>query len=627
MLRVGQLCKSYGEQVVFDDVSFLMTPGERLGLVGRNGHGKTTLFRLLLGEEQPDSGTIESPRDYRMGHLSQHLHFTEPTILDEVQTVLGDRVAEEGWRAEAALMGLGFTREDLARPAGEFSGGFQIRVNLARVLVDEPNLLLLDEPTNHLDIVSVRWLTRFLSNWPNELIIISHDRRFMDAVSTHSMVIHRQGLRRMEGGVGKLVGQIRTEEDVYERTRTNEERKRKREERFIERFRSKSSKASLVQSRIKALDKRGRMDELKSEDVLNFRFPAAPFHADTMMRVEGLAFGYPGGPTLFEDLDLEIMKGDRIGVIGPNGRGKSTLLNVLAGELKPRKGKIKNNPNTSLAFFGQTNIDRLVSGHTVEQEIQTAGPSMSRGEVLGMCGLLMFRGDQAAKPVDVLSGGERSRVLLGRLMASPSNLLLLDEPTNHLDIESIEALLDAVDAFPGAVVIVTHSEMILERMAKRLVIFDGGEVTRFESGYRDFLDRIGWADEATGTAKGDKRKRAGAAGAKAPSRPRGPRRPAKELRRLRAEIVTARGKITGPLRKRIDKSERAIERLEGEIAGHDAEMVEAAAAGRTEDLTRIATATKRKRDEVERLFGELERLTEELDRARADFDARLGKLA
>jgi ATP-binding cassette subfamily F protein 3 len=610
MIDAQNLCKAYGAQTVFDEAAFRMGSGERLGLVGRNGSGKSTLFRMLLGEEHPDSGKLVLPSSYTVGHLEQHLHFVKGTILEEVTEVLGERVAEEGYRAEAALMGLGFTREDLSRPASEFSGGFQIRINLARVLVQEPNLLLLDEPTNHLDIVSIRWLERFLRGWKNELMVISHDRGFLSQVTTHSMVIHRQKLRRMQGTVEKLFEQIATEEEVYESARQNDEKKRKREERFIERFRAKNTKAALVKSRIKALERRGRMEALDTEAQLAFSFRGAPFHATNMLVAEGLQFAYPGGPRLVEDLSLTVEKGDRIAIIGPNGRGKTTLLNLLAGELKSDAGSLRSNPNTSMAYFGQTNIDRLHPDNTVEEELLSARPDQTRSQVRGLAGLLMFPGDLVEKSVSVLSGGERSRVLLGRLLVSPSNLLLLDEPTNHLDLESVEGLLDAVDAFDGAVLLVSHDEGILERVATRLVIFDGGRVTLFEGGYRDFLDRIGWASEREDGSF----RRPGA-------KPAG-----KEKRRARAALVAERGKAASPYVKKVGQLEKSIMRLEKEVAALDAKMARAAEEGRSEAIVKCATEAKQKRRDIDEAFEELELVTGELDQVRAAFDERLDSL-
>ncbi|MEM7262538.1 MAG: ABC-F family ATP-binding cassette domain-containing protein, partial [Planctomycetota bacterium] len=458
MLRAQNITNSFGGQLLLEDVSFLMNKGERLGLVGRNGSGKTTLFRMILGEEEPDSGKLITPRGYTTGHLSQHLVFHHKSILEEACSALPS--SEDGidltYKAEAALMGLGFDKADFDRAPSEFSGGYQIRVNLAKVLISEPNLLLLDEPTNYLDIVSVRWLRNYLRAWPGELVIISHDRKFLSEVTTHTMLIHRQGLRRMAGTVEKVIEQIAVEEEVHEKTRVNEEKKRKQDEKFIERFRYKASKAKAVQSRIKALARRGEIEELADERSLEFRFRHEPFHAPVALKAKGLEFAYPGGPTLVDDLSLEVAKGDRIAVIGKNGKGKTTLLNLLADELEPNRGEVTLHPAVRPAYFGQTNIDRLDPRQTIEDEILSVHPEHNRSAARGVGGLRMFEGDLAMTKVSVLSGGDRSRVLIGKILVSPSNLMLLDEPTNHLDMESVEYLLEAIEYFPGAVIKVTH---------------------------------------------------------------------------------------------------------------------------------------------------------------------------
>lgn len=497
MIRVDNLCKSYGSQLLFDGVSFSLQSGERLGIVGRNGHGKSTLFKIIIGEEHQDSGEIYIPRNYRIGHLSQHLHFNHPTILEEVVSALPE--LEGGWReeykAEAVLQGLGFHQEDFSRSPAEFSGGFQIRLNLAKLLLTEPNLLLLDEPTNYLDIVAVRWLSRFLrEEWGGEMMLITHDREFMDSVTTHTMAIHRQKAKKLEGGTEKLYSQILQEEEIYEKTRLNQEKQRKEIERFITRFRAKASKATLVQSRVKRLEKMEVRGELAEIDSLDFRFTPAPFPGKFMAELVDVGFGY-SEVKLFDGVTVSVAKEDRIGIIGPNGKGKTTLLSLIAGDLKPRSGSIALNPNTRLSYFGQTNVNRLPLDTTIEEEFVNTHEQHNRTVARTIAGLMMFEGDFALKKIRYLSGGERSRVLLGKILLTPSNMLLLDEPTNHLDMESIEALLEAVDEFPGAVMIVTHSEEILRRVANRLIVFDRGEVTLFEGTYDEFLERIGWSDE------------------------------------------------------------------------------------------------------------------------------------
>jgi ATP-binding cassette subfamily F protein 3 len=498
VIKINQLSKSYFSRELFTDVTFQMNAGDHLGLVGRNGHGKTTLFKLILGQEEPDSGEITIPRNYRIGHLEQHLHFTRPTILEEAALGLTEEESHSIYKAEAILFGLGFSRADLEKAPREFSGGFQIRINLAKLLLSEPNLLLLDEPTNYLDITSVRWITRFLSNFKGELILISHDRTFMDRVTTHTAVIHRQKVRKFEGGTAKAYAQIALEDEVHEKTRANEERKRAQAEAFINRFRAQASKAKLVQSRIKMLERLPKLEELSDIESLDFEFRYAPLTAKTLFEARGLSFGYTPDHLLFRHMHLTINAHDKFGVIGNNGKGKSTLLNVISGGLTPVTGELKNHPDMRLGYFGQTNIQRLNPKWTIEEEIEQANPALTRTQVRNICGAMMFGGDLALKKISVLSGGERSRTLLGKILAHPSNLLLLDEPNNHLDMESIDALIESLQDFAGAVLIVTHNERILRALDTKLIVFHRGKVEVFNSGYDEFLEKIGWEEEGNG---------------------------------------------------------------------------------------------------------------------------------
>ncbi|MEM7262231.1 MAG: ATP-binding cassette domain-containing protein, partial [Planctomycetota bacterium] len=446
--------------------------------------------------------------------------------------------------------------------------------------------------------------------WPGELITVSHDRDFLKQVTTHTMMIHRRGLRRVEGHVEKLIEQIATEEEVYEKTRLNEAKKRKQEERFIERFRYKASKAKAVQSRIKAIERRGDLEALDHERNLEFSFRDEPFHAPTVLKASELSFGYGDGPNLVEDFAVEVAKDDRIAVIGRNGKGKTTLLNLLAGELPPRTGTITQHPSAKPAYFGQTNIDRLDPESTVEDEILAVHPEHSVTAARGICGLVLFEGDQALKKVSVLSGGERSRVLLGKILVSPTNLLMLDEPTNHLDLESVESLLDAIDAFDGAVLLVTHSEMILERVANRLIIFDRGRVRLFEGTYRDFLERVGWEGEDA-----DK-----------PPPSSAPKISAKDRRRLRAEIVAERSKATSALRKKVEELENTIVTLEADVEAHNAELIELATGSNPERLAEVGKLSKDKTVAIETAFEELESASEGLAELESSFESRLAEL-
>jgi len=496
VIKINQLSKSYFARELFANVIFQLNAGDRLGLVGRNGAGKSTLFKLILGQEEPDSGGITIPRNYRIGHLEQHLHFTKPMVLEEAALGLPEEESHSIYKAEAILFGLGFSHAALEKAPHECSGGFQIRINLAKLLLSDPNLLLLDEPTNYLDITSVRWLARFLANFKGELILITHDRDFMDSITTHTAVIHRQNIRKFEGGTAKAYDQIILEDEIHERTRANEEKKRAHAAAFINRFRAQASKAKMVQSRIKMLEKLPKLEVLADIESLDFEFRHAAFAAKTLLDARDISFGYTPDNVLFRHLNLTINARDRFGVIGSNGKGKSTLLNILSGGLKPLTGELKTHPGMKLGYFGQTNIQRLNPKLTIEQEIERTNPALTRTQVRNICGTMMFGGDLALKKVSVLSGGEKSRTLLAKILAHPSNLLLLDEPNNHLDMESIDALIESLRDFPGALLIVTHNERILRALATKLLVFHRGKLDAFNSGYDEFLERIGWEDES-----------------------------------------------------------------------------------------------------------------------------------
>jgi ATP-binding cassette, subfamily F, member 3 len=618
MLTVANLTKTYGLQNLLDKVSFTVGKGERVGLVGRNGSGKTTLFRMILGEEQADSGVINLSKGYRIGHLSQQIAFRGETVLKEACLDLpkDEEGTDRTYEAKAILLGLGFSDNDFYRSPLELSGGYQIRLNLARVLTSRPDLLLLDEPTNYLDILSVRWLTQFLCNWKGELILITHDRAFMDAISTHTMAIHRSKVRKIAGPTQKLYGQILKEEEVEEHTRVNEEKKRKELEQFISRFRAQATRAKAVQSKIKVLQRKGSSERHRELKNLDFEFPSLPFPGKWLLEVRDLSFSFdPGGTPLINGLSMAAGRRDRIAIIGKNGKGKTTLLNLLAGELVPSAGLVYRHENVKIAYFGQTNVDRLDPEQTVEGEILATRPDLSRGAARDICGAVMFEGDKALKKIGVLSGGEKSRVLLGKLLVTPANLLLLDEPTNHLDMESVDSLIEAVAAFGGAVLIATHSEMILRALATRLIVFDGGRVSLFEGTYDDFLERVGWENEEP-----------------VPGKPiqatEEPKRSIdrKDLRRMRAEIISSRSKTLGPLQQRISGLEGLIMDLETQVEENNQALVRASNLGDGKAIVALSISIHEARKKIEISFEELEALTGEHYVRSKEFEVRLDEL-
>ncbi|MDY6905068.1 MAG: ABC-F family ATP-binding cassette domain-containing protein [Thermodesulfobacteriota bacterium] len=608
MIKAVNLSKSYGAQVLFDDIGFDVNAGERVGLVGRNGHGKTTLFRLIIGREQPDAGEIAIPKGYRIGYVTQHVAFSAPTVLEECCLGLPEQEKADTWRAEKVLAGLGFSNDDMQQSPDGFSGGYQVRLNLAKVICSAPDMLLLDEPTNYLDIIAIRWLSAFLNQWRGELILITHDRSFMDGVITHTLGIHRKKLRKIPGATDKYYSQIMKEEEIHEKTRLNEEKKRRDAEQFITRFRAKARLAGMVQSRIKALEKQEKTDKLDQIKTLDFSFNYSPVKAKTLLQVKDLGFAYEKGAPIVENVSFTVGANDRICVIGKNGRGKSTLLKLLAGELTPDTGERKWHPLVQTGYFAQTNKVALNENLTVEDEIINAGCEKQRAR--NICGAMMFEGDQALKRIGVLSGGEKNRVLLGKILAAPANVLLLDEPTNHLDMESCDAFLDAVEAFPGAVIIVTHNEMFLHTLANRLIVFQSDGICGFDGNYQDFLDKVGWEEERKpeGDA-GDTPKPSGAS--------------KKALRKRRADVVARRSAAIGPLKKTIVDVEQRIEILEAEAEKLNRDMVTASEAGDGDKIAGLSRQHHETQSAIETLYDELDTLWQELETLTEQFDSEL----
>jgi ATP-binding cassette, subfamily F, member 3 len=617
MIAAENLTKSYGGQILFDGISFKINSRERVGLVGRNGHGKTTLFRILVGEEEFDGGALAVPKGYRIGHVQQQIAFTRPTVLEEGMLGLPPNKADHHWEVEKILAGLGFDPKDMQRAPSEFSGGFQVRLNLAKALVAEPDLLLLDEPTNYLDIISIRWIERFLVAWPRELMLITHDRSFMDRVVTHTLGIHRQKIRKIVGDTGKYYAQIAQDEEIFEKTRLNDERRTKEIELFITRFRAKARLAGLVQSRVKALAKIEKKDKLNQLRDLEFSFRDLPFRGKQILGARELTFGYPGQAPLFQKLDFTVNAGDRLCVVGPNGKGKTTLLQLLAGHLKPQSGTIAFHPGVVSGIYEQTHIQTLNAHNTVEDEIQRSHPDVDRQLARNICGAMLFEGDTALKKISVLSGGEKARVMLGKILAKPINLLLLDEPSNHLDMESCDALLAAIDNFDGAVIIVTHNEMFLHALAQRLVVFHQDEVNVFEGTYQDFLEKGGWGDEPGITHSSSAQETAPVDDSK---------RSKKESRRLRSAVISESAKARKPVENAIARIEKFIETEESRLAQLNTDLVQASQAKQGNRIAELSQSIHLAQASIDEKFMELEGLYSRKEALDADLEKKLGSI-
>lgn len=607
MIQVNSVVKQYGPQMVFENASFLVSKGEKIGFVGRNGSGKSTLFKMILGDEAPDSGTISVPKNYKIGALEQHISFSEDTVIKECSLSLSEEEKYDTYKAEKILFGLGFEKTDMDKPPSTFSGGYQIRINLAKALLTNPDLLLLDEPTNYLDIVSLRWLRSFLKNFQGEVIIITHDRDFMNSVCSHTMGVIRKTIKKYKGSTQKFYEKIALDDEIYEKTKINQEKKIKEMTEVVDRFRAKASKASMAQSKLKMIQKMDKMDDLENDKMLGFKFTYSECPGKTILEAQDLSFAYPGGDELISNLNISISREDKIGIIGKNGKGKSTLLNLLASELNPINGSIKTHPSFKKGHFGQTNISRLSPEMTIIDEITSVNQKLPHSRIRGICGTMLFEGELAKKKIKVLSGGERSRVMLGKILANETNILLLDEPTNHLDMESIEALSIEIKKYKGAALIVTHSEMLLRDVATKLIIFHKGKCEFFDGNYDEFLEKIGWEEEESSKA----------------STPTKPKLSKQDAKRLRQEIILERSKTLKPLRKSVEDAELEITKLEELIEQNNAEIIELSGSGDGLKIGELSKVVGESEQKIEELFLQLESDSEKLTQLESEFETRL----
>lgn len=609
MIQLTNISKSYATRELFSNVNFKLNARERIGLVGRNGSGKSTLFKLILGEEQPDGGEVSIPKNYKIGTLKQHLSFSEKTLLSEVALALGEEFKYDVYRVEKILFGLGFGHEDLEKDPLSFSGGYQIRINLAKLLVTEPNLLLLDEPTNYLDIISMRWLKNFLRSFEGEVILITHDRDFMDSISTHTMGIVRKNLTLIAGNTHKFYEQLSANDELYVKQKIAQDKKIKELEEFIARNKARASTAALAQSKVKQLDKIDKMEDIGYDSTLKFDFNYKETPAKILLEVEDLSFGYSPDKILFKNISFALAKGECLAIIGKNGKGKSTLLNTIAGELKQLSGKVNLHSSTTFAHFGQTNINHLNLSNTVYEEIYSSNTKLSMSSARSICGAMMFSGDDGDKKISLLSGGEKSRVMLGKILAEDVNLLFLDEPTNHLDMDSIDSLTQAIQNFKGASIIVTHSEALLRNVADRLIIFAKDGADYFDGGYDQFLEKIGWEEEE-GEVKEKKVVKSDRYVNK----------------KERAALLQERNKIISPLRKEIEKLEELIIKTEEELEKNQKVLIDLSSKGESHEIVDLYKTVAAQESAVEVAFDKLEVAQNSFDEIMAAYELKLEEL-
>ncbi len=584
MIEFHQLSKRYGGQVVLDRVDIRLLAGERAGIVGPNGAGKSTIFDIIAGESEVDSGAVARAKDIRIGYLRQQVEpgeeltpiqvFVEKaapdleTILTEIHHIearLGGEEAEEsrvllrrlgelqtqfevqgGYdlhaRAAAALTGLGFRVEDLQRPLGEFSGGWQMRAELARALIAEPDLLLLDEPSNYLDLPAVEWLRRRLEGFRGTLAMISHDRYLLENLCEITFEVAAGRVTRYPGRYSWYAQEREKRREVSLSRQANETRKREQIERYVERFRAKANLAAQVQSKIKMLDKMERTEVVAvARGRGHFRLAKPPHCGQEVLRCENVGFAYDGETWIFRGVDLSVQKGEKLAVVGPNGAGKTTLLRVMAGQLAPGEGKRVAGHQVVPGYQSQEMADTMDRTRSCLETLKAVAPDANEREIRTMLGGFGFSGEAAEKRVEVLSGGERIRLAFARILIRPPNLLLLDEPTTHLDVESREALQDAIAAYDGTVVLVSHDVTFVRAVAQGIIAVapEGAGVRRYSGGYDYYREKI--AQEAGGELEAE--------------------RPLDGVKAARVEAMRDRKVLKNELR----RLERELEQIEMEI--------------------------------------------------------------
>lgn len=531
MISINSLNVSFGGETLFDNVNFHITEGEKIGLAGKNGAGKTTLLKIICGLAAPTSGSIDKPKGIKFGYMAQIMsHNRGVTLMDEVLTAFKERAElEKSLEAATAelssrtdyesdsyskliekinslsdslalmgsepprvaagkvLKGLGFREEDFSRNTETFSQGWNMRMELAKILLAAPDVMLLDEPTNHLDIESIEWLEKYLGGCKSAVIVVSHDKRFLDNVTTRTLELSAQKLWDYKVPYSKylILRQERMQQQMA--AYQNQQKMIEKTEEFIERFRYKPTKSNQVQSRIKALEKLERIevDELDLSSI-SFKFPPAERSGDVVYKAVELGAGYPG-KTVFRGAEIEIKRGEKVALVGRNGEGKTTQLRVMTGELEPLEGESRTGHNVKYGYYAQNQEDILDKNDTVYGTLDRIATAVTRPGLRDLLGRFLFSGDDIDKKVSVLSGGERARLGMAKLMMEPCNCLLLDEPTNHMDIRSKEVLKKALLAYDGTLVVVSHDRDFLDGLVDKIYVYRDGRVKAFPGDVNDFL--------------------------------------------------------------------------------------------------------------------------------------------
>ncbi len=647
--------------MIFDSLSLRLGPSDRIGLIGPNGSGKTTLLKVIAGDQEIDDGKVTRARGIRVGWLPQDLAIAPgKTLIEMIMSSVPGRSKLEGELAAAEaeletaqqqglsdedvleraaqiselheridhfdrffsehealsiLHGLGFAPGDEHRDIGELSGGWKMRGVLAGLLFQQPDVLLLDEPTNHLDMPSVAWFSDFLKRYRHCFVLISHDREFLNEQINRVVSLELEGVRSYPGNYERYLVQRAEEEEILAGKARNLSRERERLTSFVDRFRAQANKAKAVQSRVKMLEKMENVETFQKRGVMRFSFPPTPRSVNEVVRVEGLSKSY-GDRKVLSDVDLMIRRGEKIGIIGVNGAGKTTLLKMIAGELSQNTGTIKLGSGVTVGYYAQHHADTLDLGSTIYEVVGRANPETTPARLRSILGAFMFSGDDVDKPVKVLSGGERARVALARLLVAPGNLLMMDEPTNHLDLDSSESLSQSLTTYDGAILFVSHNRSLVRKLATRIWNVEGGKVDTYAGTLDEYLysmaqRRLAEEAELAG-GKGGKGASA-AAGAKS-------REDDKARKRREAEERSRRNQKLGPLEKQVTQLEARISELEVLQAGRSTELADPQVYADDARRRRLLSDYQQGQEKLEELNARWEAAAEELEKAKAELE-------
>ncbi|WP_313368496.1 ABC-F family ATP-binding cassette domain-containing protein [Sphingobacterium mizutaii] len=592
MISINNLTFEIGSRALYDEANWHIKPGDKAGLIGANGTGKSTLLKLIVGEYAPTSGTISMAKDLKLGYLNQDLlsYHSEKSILhvameaferqnqlhteienllkkletdysDEILNKLSDKQTEfealDGYsiefRAHEILAGLGFSEEEQKRPLATFSGGWRMRVMLARILLQAPDILLLDEPTNHLDLPSIKWLETYLQSFEGAIVIVSHDRYFLDRIINKTVESRKGKLTLYAGNYSFYLEEKSLREEIQGNQYKNQQAKIKQEERLIERFRSKASKAKMVQSRIKALDRMEKVDEVDDDNPeVNFSFKFSKPSGRHVVTMENISKSYPNVEILKNTNGL-IEKGDKIALIGANGKGKSTLLRIVADADSEFEGKSTKGHNVSQTFFAQHQLEALHLENSILQELVAFAPKHTETELRSILGSFLFTGDDVFKKIKVLSGGEKSRVALAKALTADANFLVLDEPTNHLDMASVNILIQAMQQYEGTLIVVSHDRYFLEHVANKIWFIEDKEIKEYPGTYQEYEE---WNSKRVikPEAKQEKKPKEEPKKEKAA--------PSEDTKR----IIQKKNKELSTLEEKIESQESLVKQLETELA-------------------------------------------------------------